>query len=299
MTEFKEDINVFGDITSQSTIIVDDGTASDELIIGFFPGVSDAYGIGPSSAVGNFKLVPNASIPLIKIGNEGTSTLAFIDAENNAVLNLNVIENGQVIIGSGGLDITSGGNITLGAGNTIDNVDIDNPDGSITVVSNRYQLANDQLAPGNNQYYGTNEIGNKQWLPSNVFGTEYQFATNNTEASTGSTTFQNYLTLTTPVIPAGTYRIGWFAVTRKSAASNDYSARVQIDDSIDLIDPANGGQIQVEHKDPGTNQRVPYSGFGEVTFATAGSHTIDYDYREQSGGTSFTYQVNLEIWRVS
>ena len=152
-----------------------------------------------------------------------------------------------------------------------------------------------------NQIVGTDAAGqlDAALIPFPVFGQNYQKEERTDEITVGNTaTFLNYLTLTTPSLPIGEYLVGWFFVARRNNANNDFSARVQVDDVIDLIDPDNGGTMQVEHKDGGTNQRVPYSGFGTFTTTSAGTHTIDFDFRGQGAGTSFVFQCVLTIWRV-
>lgn len=147
----------------------------------------------------------------------------------------------------------------------------------------------------------SDQDGNNVDNPSEgfVFGQNFHRASKTSSQSTTSSSYVNYLTLTTSNVPAGTYRIGWSSVFRQSSTSRDYSARVHVDNSINIIDPNNGGEIQVEPKDSGSDQRIPAAGFGYVTFATSGSHTIDYDFREQSGSTAYTYSAHLEFWRVS
>ncbi len=168
-----------GDIIQDSTVTIDDdgliaidstGSTSN-LEIGYFSDVSSSgYGIRQDGAGGYFLLMPNANFPQVILGHpDNTTGQAYIDVDNNRPLNLNVLDTGAgtpalVRIGSGGLEISSGGDITLGASGLVDGVDVGSPNLSIVVVSNRYQLENDVASPGNNKVYGTDGSGNKGWF---------------------------------------------------------------------------------------------------------------------------------------
>ena len=128
----------------------------------------------------------------------------------------------------------------------------------------------------------------------------FKSAKRDTVLSTGSNSFINYLTLNTGTIPAGEYEVVWHSIVRKSSTSNDYCCRVQADGSVDLVNPGgNPEEIRVEFKDSGSDQRIPLSGANTVTFASEGSHTITYDFRENNGSTAYTYFAYLSIRKVS
>jgi len=135
------------------------------------------------------------------------------------------------------------------------------------------------------------------WSPSDpssgIFGTQFQESASDSESSTTSTAWQQKLKMTTPSLPAGTYRIGWSYEWRYSLASQDFRGRVQVDDTTTVAEQ------RQEPKDPNSNQSHPASGFGYVTLG-AGSHEIDIDYCASSGGnTASIKRARLEIWRVS
>ena len=254
-------------------IIVSNSATPDDLEVGWFPDLTPggpaAYGIKRRSGLsGYFTYMPHTTVAQIMAcnPNSGVQNSLYIDVEEYGdlflnVLNTGIVGTGRVIIGKGeGLVVLSGFD-----------------EGVVTSDSSGVLTSE----------------------PLPVFGQNYQKAERTDEQSTGSTTFQNYLTLTTPSIPAGEYIVNWFMVTRRSNTGADFSARVQVDDTIDLVDPANGGSIQVEHKDSGTNQRVPYSSHNTFTTLSAGTHTIDIDYREQGGGTSYVFHAVLTMWRVA
>ena len=113
--------------------------------------------------------MPNASNPQLMMGSPTGEGEGYIDVDNARRLNLNVLSTqgnnrGSVRVGQGGLEIVAGGDITLGAGNLVDGVDISSPTLSITVANNKYQLVNDVQSPGANMYYGTDSNGNKGWF---------------------------------------------------------------------------------------------------------------------------------------
>ena len=159
------------------TITLDSPMTAADLNIGYMTSPSiDCYGIARSDASGVFCLMGNSNNPQIFLGNESNTTgSGFIDVDNNRPLNLNVLDTGAgtpavVNIGSGGLNINSGGdldldggNITLAATFTVDGVDVGSPKNSIEVDSNQYQLVGDAPAPGNNKVYATDGTGTKGW----------------------------------------------------------------------------------------------------------------------------------------
>jgi len=116
---------------------------------------------------------------------------------------------------------------------------------------------------------------------------------------TTTATLVNGLTLTTPSIPAGRYRIGWYYEWGYDSTTSNFNAQVQLNNTTTLMnhnaepsDSGGGGP-------GGTDQRFPVSGFSYVNL-TAGIHFIDVDY----GGTGFgvaatLWRARLEIRRVS
>lgn len=148
---------------------------------------------------------------------------------------------------------------------------------------------------------GDLQIDSKGNLISNkkIYVDSYYYVENTTKKETFSSDFINYLTLQTKAIPSGTYKVNWSCLYGKNSTSNDYSARILIDDSINVIDPGNGGQFQIEAKDKGKDQRIPASGFrSNIYFGTEKAHKITFDFRQQSGGSAITYFANLELFRI-
>jgi hypothetical protein len=92
-------------------------------------------------------------------------------------------------------------------------------------------------------------------------------------------------------IQAGRYRIGWYYEWSHSSTSRDFRARVQLNDSIDLM------YHSQEIKDWGTDQSVPVCGFSYQDLDD-GDHFIDLDFWAE-GFTAYIQNAKLEIWRVS
>lgn len=129
------------------------------------------------------------------------------------------------------------------------------------------------------------------WVQPPTFGTWYGWNGDESETSTTSTSPVQKARLTLTGIPEGYYRIGWYYEWRRDAAWNDYQARIQIDDSTTIME-----HIQ-EPQD--TNSWHPVSGF-YITNLSSGNHYVDFDhYGDNSGYTSYTRRLRLEIWRVA
>lgn len=109
-------------------------------------------------------------------------------------------------------------------------------------------------------------------------------------SSTNSNVAQRKLRLNLNNLIEGRYRIGWYYEWYHSLMSADFRARVQINDSIDLM------YHSQESKDSGNDQSTPVCGFGYYNFLQ-GNHSIDLDYWSESG-TSYIKNVRIEIWRV-
>lgn len=134
----------------------------------------------------------------------------------------------------------------------------------------------------------------------NVFGDEYQGAEETTADSNATATPSQFLRLTTPAgLPAGTYEIGWYYVWQHSNLTTSFVARVQIDDTTDLIDPSGTGIHREEPKDVATTQRLVSSGFATVALG-AGAHDIDIDFWiAPATGTGTMHHARLRLMRVS
>lgn len=147
------------------------------------------------------------------------------------------------------------------------------------------------------------QIGN---LPSSggVFGTEYHYEEKTTEQTvSGTTNWVKYMDLNTSSLPAGTYRIGWMYVWRYSDIGSDFYARLEVDNTTDLINPGGSTGDERAHvqepQDFSSEQRLVSSGFRHVTLG-AGTHDIDLDFGcDDILDTAYMYHGQIELWRVS
>lgn len=126
-----------------------------------------------------------------------------------------------------------------------------------------------------------------------VRGSRQQDAASESQSSTSSTSFVQKVTLTTPSIPAGRYRVGWHYEWNYASAANDALVQVQVDDTTILM------EMCQEPADAGTDQWNNKSGFGYVDLTEA-THFIDLDYRAGNALYSIAIRrARLEFWRVS
>lgn len=126
-----------------------------------------------------------------------------------------------------------------------------------------------------------------------TFGASYQTAISTAESSTTSSTFQDKATLTTPTLPAGTYRVGWRCL--RNNADKPGETRLYNATDAALL----GGLHQLRMPNSPTNYWVA-SGFAEVVFATSGSKTFKIQWRDVDGGNAqYVKDARIEIWRVA
>lgn len=117
----------------------------------------------------------------------------------------------------------------------------------------------------------------------------YQYDESLGSSTTSSGTFQNKLTINTPTLPAGNYRIGWtfnYAINQ-SDRRGEY--RVAVDGTA-------GYSVLPEQNRK--DYFFPVGGFLRTTFASAGTHSITIDYRTDNASSVSIEQARLEIWRI-
>jgi len=123
-----------------------------------------------------------------------------------------------------------------------------------------------------------------------VFGSQYQFESDESVSTTSSTTFQNKLTLTTPVIPEGFYRAEvTFEVTNSSG-----DKPVVIEAVLD-----NEQFSETLYAPKFENEYILKTSFAakELSHDT---HEIELNFRSTSeGGTAKIRKARIEIFRVS
>ena len=118
------------------------------------------------------------------------------------------------------------------------------------------------------------ELSELGFDPSELnFGTLVANAADDTESITTSTTYQQKLTVTTPTLYIGDkYVVMWYMEIRANLQNKTAAARVQVDDTTDLV--------EAEHEG---NEWFPVTGFGVYTVAVEDTYQIDIDYRAVDG----------------
>lgn len=164
---------------------------------------------------------------------------------------------------------------------------------TVTVKNNGTNVAN---TPHANLNFApplqATDAGGGTALIENLFGQYFTEAAEESGTTTSSATYQLKVRLTTPTIPAGKYRVGWFYEWGLSTTSNNFNGRILQDGATVLWD-----HVQ-EPQDGNAAQQQPVGGVQYVTL-TAGIHTFDIEYRSQTAGvTARIWDAHLEFWRV-
>jgi hypothetical protein len=124
-----------------------------------------------------------------------------------------------------------------------------------------------------------------------VFGSELSQGASEGESTTTLAAYQEKYRLTTSSLSGGTYRIGWYNEMRSSSVAADVLYRLQLDDLTTLA--------EVNNEIGDNTNYLPGSGFIYAAL-TAGVHTIDMDYRnETAGNTAYIRRARIELWKVS
>lgn len=134
--------------------------------------------------------------------------------------------------------------------------------------------------------------GSSEHRLGGIFGVNADYVENTSPLGTSSAIFTEYLSMITPVLPAGTYRIGWIFQYEASAASTVGEYQLTIDD---VVVPTVDTETLIVAS---AGERKTYANFSFEVLA-AGSHKIDLDIRRASGAGTFTLDdAKIEIWRV-
>lgn len=114
-----------------------------------------------------------------------------------------------------------------------------------------------------------------------------------TVQQTTNNVFQQKVRLTLTGLTGGTYRIGWYYEWNYNASQRDFRARIQLDDTTDLME-----HLQ-EPADSGSDQFHTAGGFKYQTLS-AGNHDIDLDWCcSNLGDTATIRRARLELWKVT
>lgn len=132
-------------------------------------------------------------------------------------------------------------------------------------------------------------------IPSHVHGTQFQKVSNAGTATTISTTPITHLNLSTPTVPAGTYKISWrYEWAQTLAGAVRFNHRVLVG-GVDVV--ANQSQ---QAKDSSLTDRIPESGFAYVTIEAPASIAVEMQYWISSASqTALVANRDLEIIMVA
>ena len=114
-------------------------------------------------------------------------------------------------------------------------------------------------------------------------------ATAEGQDGTTAATWEQKLRLTLTDIPDGTYIVQWYCELRHS--NNDATERAEM--RVEVNDMTEIGYSLWPY-----NLFEDSGGFA-VTDLSAGSYTIDLDYRQQGGGTAYIRRARLLFWRIA
>ena len=142
---------------------------------------------------------------------------------------------------------------------------------------------------GTLQDYTSTKVGPA--LREILFGKKYQYATSDTETSnTSTTTYVNKVTLTTPSLVSGTYRVSWTFQWRASAANRGIKYRIQV----------GGVEILAPIEFAASTASLPLCSGSRIVPAISGVKTITLDFLLGIGtGTVYMKNAVVEIWRIS
>ncbi len=111
------------------------------------------------------------------------------------------------------------------------------------------------------------------------------------ESSSIEPNLDNAFSLTTPLLPAGTYRTGMGFEWKRNSVTTDFIANILVDDVL------HGGGFVKEPKDA-TNYDQ-FTRFKPIVLSNA-THKFDLNFGgESAGSTSFVQNVVFELFRVS
>ena len=125
-----------------------------------------------------------------------------------------------------------------------------------------------------------------------IFGSRFTTSNSLTESSTTGSTWLSKLLLTATDLPAGKYRIGWYAEIRETDTGGYVESRIRVNYSDDKA------SVYIVPQD--SNNYYP---FGGVAFHDASLESnfirVNFQWREVGSGTAYIRNARIEIWRVS
>jgi len=129
------------------------------------------------------------------------------------------------------------------------------------------------------------------WDPSTIGSNMIVvYASDETQTSTTSTTFQTKLTLSYTVPVAGTFMLFWDAHISSTSASTDFQGQI-LQDGTTVVNLLSGAV-------PANDAEYSWGGHRRFSL-TAGAHTFAVQYRKVGGsGTIGIQEVHLSLWRI-
>jgi len=135
--------------------------------------------------------------------------------------------------------------------------------------------------------------GDTNGVPQQVvrYGAAREYAEDDTEDTTASTTYQQKLRLTTSSLLAGTYKIAWYSEVGSDVKVKDVQVRVQVDDTTTIA--------EILTAVANVDGYFCFVGFKEMALSAA-SHTIDIDYSAaEAGVTAAIRRARISCKRVA
>ena len=131
------------------------------------------------------------------------------------------------------------------------------------------------------------QLSTKKYIDSQtLFGDYYVYEEDDAQSSTSSSSYVNKVTLDTPDLPSGRYRINWSFEWRGRTGS-DIKIRVQFSGTTISL-------LNMEAKD--SSSWFGVSNFYSTT--AVGVNNVTLDYASESG-TMHIRRVRVEIWRIN
>jgi hypothetical protein len=124
----------------------------------------------------------------------------------------------------------------------------------------------------------------------NNFGANYQYAESESESSTTSGSYQTKLTLTTPSLASGNYRMQFSYEMYTSDSDANYQL---IQNDVTVLH-------QIEHTSVDEFEKhhwMSQSGFKHFT-SISGVNTFKIQYNDDGGGSAKIRRARIELWRV-
>lgn len=276
-------INVFTKVLKNGTTLL----AGSELDVGYHYSATYFHSEhSPNNRSVTVSLSAGDYLTLQTKYTESDGPITSLDTNGDVIFNVVKLDGVQGAAGTDGSDGADGADGAPGSGTTL----IAKDEG--TNVTNTPHSAFNFVGSGvavTDAGAGVADIT----IAGNVFGTEFQQASSDSESSTTSTTFAQKLRMTTSSLPSGTFRIAWYYEWKHTNTNHDFIGQVQINDTITIM------EHQEESQDSGDDQYHNLGGFYYLIGSGILNVDIDYSRSSSSGGTSYIRRARLEIWRVS